>query len=107
MPITVKTKITGVRNKEKFIKPILKERRKKVLEKVKVDEDILILTFSETEGRKGKNFVKQYSKTKYPDCNSCVLKFLQNKMSYEDNMKWRIVEILEFPDEWVIFFRKN
>ena len=107
MSITVKVKITNTRNKEKLIKKILKDRKNRRIEKIDFEEENVTITFSDTKSYGVKNIVKQYSKTKYKDRNEAVRKFLGNKPSYWDSIKWKIIKIIELDDEWLIFFMKN
>lgn len=102
-------KILEVRNKEKILSAILKNERQRLLESVSLEDEDLLLTFSDNKNYAMKMVVKQYSKKKYKDKNEFLSKFLRSKCYkfMPGCTVWKVVGVIELPEVWLAFFKRN
>ena len=107
MAFVERIRIFEVWKKEASISKILKLQKGRKLENVELENNELVLKFSDTKNSKTKTVVKQFSKQKHEDVNMCVSNFLRSKCSGLGWSEWRIIKILELPDIWLIFFERN
>ena len=107
MAFVERIRIFEVWKKEASISKILKLQKGRKLENVELDNNELVLKFSDTKNSKTKTVVKQFSKQKHEDVNICVSNFLRSKCHCLGWSEWKIIKIIEFPDMWLAFLERK
>lgn len=87
MSIVRKVDIHWLQNAERYLnEEVIKPVGKHDLERVRLENQVLILEFSDDENPKAKNFVKQVSRKKHPNIDEFFSK-ASNTWRYLDTIK--------------------
>ena len=94
----------GTQYDDKYISRELKKEGFRELEAVKLDGNNIELAFSGELNYKPKKRVIQFSKKKHSNLENSLKKLFLNETSSKPFSKaWKILEIIEFPNKWLVF----
>lgn len=93
----------GLQNDERNIQELINDNIYHALEEVRKIDSTLELQFSEKTYYRcqfPRKFVRQYSKKKY---GYDVMKVIRPLLEFEKDKSWKISQVIDLPDKWLIF----
>ena len=108
MAFVKRIRILEIWKKETVISKMLKQNKGRKLKNAELENNELMLEFSNEKNHKVKSVVKQFSKQKHKDVNICISNFLRTKCHNQLGWsEWKIIKIIELPEIWLVFFERK